>query len=124
MKNLRQEGWAVYVPAPQGGCVGGTLYVIGSIFGVAAYDAAEGQIVPLHNVGIYSLPKVTTEDWAVGDPIYWDASAGNCTKTAGALPQIGVATALAPAYAAAAQHPAAVGDVRLNPVFVKHPTAG
>jgi predicted RecA/RadA family phage recombinase len=73
--------------------------------------------VPLWNEGIFSLPRLSTETWTVGLKVYWDSTNNRCTSVASTNTLIGVATALAPSYTAAAGSGAAVGDVRLNPSF-------
>jgi predicted RecA/RadA family phage recombinase len=117
LKNFVQQGKAVYVPAPSPGVNSGDLVVVGSMFGVAGFNAATGAIVPLWNEGIFSLPKLSTETWTSGLKIYWDSTNKRCTSVAGANMYIGVATALAPNYTTAAASGAAFGDVRLNPSF-------
>ena len=117
MKNLRQMGDAIYVPAPSGGVVSGQFVVVGSLFGVAGYDAAQGVVVPLWNKGVFSLPKTTSEVWTPGQKLYWVTGTGKVSSTAGANLLIGVACALPPGYTAAAGNGATVGDVRLNPSF-------
>jgi len=116
MKNFVQDGDAVYVPAPTGGVASGHLVVIGSLVGVAGFDAAAGEIVPLHIGGIFSLPKRAVEAWSPGAAIYWDATDGYATAASTAI-KIGVATPLAPDYASAAGNGASVGDVRINISF-------
>jgi predicted RecA/RadA family phage recombinase len=117
MKNYVQQGNAVYAPAPAGGVHSGDLVVIGALFGVAGFDAAVGVPVPLHNDGIFSLPKLAGTAWTVGVPIYCANVAHNDTIVVGTNVKIGVATALAPSYTAAAASADTVGDVRLNRSF-------
>lgn len=73
----------------------GDGYLIGSLFGVAVADAAIGEDVTLALEGVFSLPKTTSQAWAVGDKAYWDAATGKVTTTASSNKQIGVVVAAA-----------------------------
>lgn len=116
MINWKQLGDDVYIPAPSGGVLSGQFVVIGSMFGIAAYDAAAGAVAVIRTHGIVSIPKESAEVWTVGLPIYWNATDLKATSTVGSNLKIGVATA-APPYTAAAGSGAAFGDVRLNSAF-------
>lgn len=96
MKNFVQEGNTLTVAAP-GTVASGDLVVVGSIIGVAATDAASTEEVEVDTVGVFTLPKVTTDVVAAGDKLYWDSGAGKLTKTAGtgSKPLVGLATAAA-----------------------------
>jgi len=90
MKNYVQEGKTLTVTAPAA-VTSGQYVTVGSIRGVAAYDAGQGEPVELVTEGVFSLPKATPEDIAAGDVVYWNGSA--CTKTpgTGSKPLVGVA---------------------------------
>jgi predicted RecA/RadA family phage recombinase len=94
MKNQLQSGEALYVTAPGGGFTSGIGYQIGAaLFGVAGATVAAGTVGVLWRVGVFTLPKNTTETWVVGDIIYWSPTNQNCTKTnASSDLRIGVAT--------------------------------
>jgi predicted RecA/RadA family phage recombinase len=94
MKNFVQEGKTVTVIAPSGGVSGGDLVVIGSIIGVAAFDAAEAAEVEVATEGVFTLPKASADDVSAGNLLYWDSAQGELTKTAGtgSKPLVGVAT--------------------------------
>ncbi len=96
MKNFVQEGNTITVAAPAD-VTSGQLVVVGSIVGVAAYDAASGADVEVAVGGVFELPKVATDVIAQGDKLYWDSAQAKLTKTAGAgsKPMIGAATAAA-----------------------------
>jgi predicted RecA/RadA family phage recombinase len=49
--------------------------VVGAFFGIAAYDAAVGQNVEVHLVGVFELPKAADIAIDQGDPCYWDSLA-------------------------------------------------
>ena len=76
--------------APAGGITSSQGVIIGALFGVAAFDAAEGQEVELATEGAFTLPKATGAiGW--GAKIYWDSSNGNATSTASGNKLIGAA---------------------------------
>lgn len=110
MKNFIHEGQMVPVPAPSGGVVSGAGVLVGSIFGVAAYTAAQGDPVELATVGVFDLPKVSGTAFTVGAPLFWDTTPGRLTTVAADGVLVGVATA-------AASSDAVIGRVRLNGVF-------
>ncbi len=91
MKTLIQPGNIITVTAPVGGVSSGDGVLIGSLFGVATYDAAEGESLEIQMTGVMSLPKLSTDNVAVGDPLYWDATNGQLTVTATDNKLVGVA---------------------------------
>lgn len=105
MKNYIQPGDTITVEAPAAVDSGDGVKV-GVLFGVAVFDAANGDPVEITTRGVFELPKVSAQAWTEGAAIYWTGT--NCTTatTAGNL-LIGVA-------AAAADNPSATGIVRLN----------
>lgn len=92
MKNQRGPGNAIVVAAPAGGVIGGTAYLIGRLFGVAANDAAQTIPVAFWILGVYQLAKAGSQAWTVGAPIYWDNGAKVCTTTSAGNTAIGWAT--------------------------------
>jgi predicted RecA/RadA family phage recombinase len=112
MKNFIKPGKVLTMIAPAGGVTSGELVFIGSIFGIAATSAAEGEEFELSTGGVWELPKTAAEAWTVGAKVYWDATNAVATSAdgAGANKQIGVATAVA-------ANPSGIGDVRLNSNF-------
>lgn len=92
MKNYIQPGEAVTIPAPAA-VVSGAGVTVGSLFGVANTDAANGEPVVLSTVGVFDLPKVAADDIAVGEPIYFDAGEASNDNSAGV--KVGVAIAAA-----------------------------
>ncbi len=111
MKNQTQQGDAIYVTAPAGGFISGNAYQIGAaVFGVAGFTCAAGATGVLWLVGVYTLPKSTSETWAVGDVIYWSPTDQWCTKTNSSSDlKIGIAVA------AVGTATIATGSVRLCP---------
>ncbi|PZR94164.1 MAG: hypothetical protein DI537_08730 [Stutzerimonas stutzeri] len=79
------------VPAPAGGVISGTAYLIGAaLFGIAGNTAAEGVGFPLHRQGVWSLPKAGSVNWAIGAKLYWDNTAKAVTNVATNNTLIGV----------------------------------
>ncbi len=64
------------MPTPTGGIASGEGLIVGNIFGIAAYSAAEGDPLELATTGVYKLPKATAAVLAVGARVAWD----NTTK--------------------------------------------
>jgi predicted RecA/RadA family phage recombinase len=96
MKNYVQSGEIITVTAPAD-CKSGDPVAVGSIFGVACYDAANGTDLELNTDGVFDLPKVTTDVIGQGDRLYFDSTAGKLTKTAGtgSKPLVGFAVVAA-----------------------------
>ncbi|WP_353641371.1 DUF2190 family protein [Mesorhizobium sp. WSM2239] len=109
MKNFVQKGENLTVTAPYAVSSGDGV-LKGSIFGVAAGDAESGAEVDLVTVGVFKLPKVSTDVMAVGDVVYWDDTAKLVTTTATDNTMIGVSVATA-------GNPSGTTDVRLNGAF-------
>ena len=78
------------LPAPAGGVVSGSAYLIGAAFGIAGNTAAEGAGFPFHRSGVWSMPKATGVNWAVGAKLYWDNTAKAVTNVATSNTLIGV----------------------------------
>lgn len=106
MRNFVQPGDVVTLTAPAGGIATGEGLLVGALFGVAAYTAAEGEEVEASLVGVFELPKGSG---AIGEgaKAYWDSAARAVTVTATGNKLIGAA------IRAAASGDAAV-RVRLN----------
>ena len=108
MKNYVRHGDTMPFTAPAGGVVSGLPYLIGIVFGVAAFTAAEGESFELRRKGVVTLPKKTGEAWTEGAALYFDATAKVLTTTAATNKRVGAA-------AAGAVNSAASGDVLLLP---------
>lgn len=109
MRNFVQTGDTLTLTAPAGGVVSGQAFMVGSIFAVAAYDAAEGEDVEADVVGVFDIGKaagVVTQ----GAALYWDADAKVLTTVATGNTLVAVATE-------AAADTAATVRARLNGVF-------
>lgn len=90
MKNFVQAGSVVTLPAPYTVASGGG-FLVGSLFAVAAGAAGNGEDVEGCTQGVYLLPKVDAEAWAIGAKVYWDDTAKTCTTVATDNTLIGVA---------------------------------
>jgi predicted RecA/RadA family phage recombinase len=75
MKNFIQNGDMISVTAPAGGIASGQGIVVGSLFGVAAKAAAEGESVEIATTGVYELPKAPATVIAQGARVAWDDAA-------------------------------------------------
>ena len=92
MKTYIQNGHVITVPTPAGGIASGEGLIVGNIFGIAAYSAAEGDPLEMATTGVYKLPKAAAAVLAVGARVAWDNTAKQVnTPGAGRFP-IGVAT--------------------------------
>lgn len=109
MRNFVQPGEVISVAAPYA-LTSGQGALVGSLFGVAVADAANGTPVELRCDGVFDLTKATGQAWTVGVALFWDNAARNVTTTLTGNTRIGVATA-------AAASGATVGRVRLNGTF-------
>lgn len=92
MKNYVQPGDVITIPAPED-VTGGKGVLVGSLFGIAAHDAASGSPVPVSRKGVFKMNKTSAQAWSVGAKIYWDGTAKECTTTATGNKLVGLATA-------------------------------
>lgn len=106
MQSYRSPGENITLAAPAA-VLSGQPALIGAIFGVAQGAAAAGEEVVWLRRGLFELPKVAAQPWALGAKLYWDAAAGVVTSTAAGNVLIGAA-------AAAATNPSAQGLVLLD----------
>ena len=111
MKNYVQPGNTLTLTAPYGVTSGEGL-LVGSIFGVAAGDAASGATVEAALTGVFDLTKIGSQAWTVGAKVYWDDTNKRCTTVATDNTPIGVAV-----EAVAGGAGDTVGRVRLSGSF-------
>lgn len=98
MKNFVQHGHVCTITAPSP-LTSGQGFQVGQLFGVASADATAGQSVALATAGVFDLPKeATTDTFAVGDPVEWDAANARVTSLDTGL-KVGVAVEAASATA-------------------------
>jgi predicted RecA/RadA family phage recombinase len=94
MKNYVAKGDIIDLVAA-GAITSGTPVVMTDVVGVPLISGVSGDTIPCAVEGIYELTKLTGEAWTLGQKVYWDPGAVKCTTTAGALKQIGNASAAA-----------------------------
>lgn len=95
MKNFIQQGVNLTVPAPAN-TLSGDVVVIGDLHGIASTNAAEGADLVFVTEGVFELPKVAAEAFAIGDPVFYDAG-DKLVTSVDTEPQIGVAVTVAAA---------------------------
>lgn len=110
MQNFIQPGNSLTLIAAAPLAAGQGL-LVGSIFGVVAEDAVNGEVYTLAINGVYDLPKAAGITATVGAKLYWDDSAKAVTTTSGGNSLIGVAAVVAGANDATIR-------VRLNGVSI------
>lgn len=76
MKNFIQPGDVIDFTAPSGGVVSGTAYLIGSMLLVAVASAAEGEIVAGRRLGVFELPKLSSDNLTAGQKVNWNDTNG------------------------------------------------
>ena len=108
MKNYIQPGDTIAATAPAT-VLSGAGVLIGSMFGVASNDAANGTEVLLKTTGVYDLPKQTGQAWTAGQLLYWSGT--HVTNVVSTNKLIGCA-------ARAELSGATVGRIRLNGIAV------
>ena len=111
MKNYVQPGNTVTLTAPYVVTSGDGL-LVGSIFGIAAGDAAISEPVETALVGVFDITKVGSQAWTVGARVYWDDTNKRTTSVATSNTLIGVATETVAGGAGDT-----IGRVRLNASF-------
>lgn len=88
MKNYKQEGEIQTLTCPATGVVSGDVYQVGQVIAIATvtvtaaeYTAGQTTFEGLIR-GVVEVDKVASQAWAVGDPVYYDTSTAEFTKTA------------------------------------------
>lgn len=94
MKNYIQAGNNLTVPAPANVAAGEGV-IVGGIFGIATIAALAGTDATLATEGVYSMPKVAADDFAVGATVYFDDATNLMTETALGNRAVGVAVRVA-----------------------------
>lgn len=106
MKSFIQKGDVLTFVAPYA-VTSGAPFKVGALVAVAVTTAAAGAAVEGKLEGVFSLPKVSAQAWAVGDKIYWDDTAKLMTTVDTDNTLVGAATE-------AATNPSATGTVYLD----------
>jgi predicted RecA/RadA family phage recombinase len=95
MKTYVQPEKSLTVTAPAGGVLSGQGVLIGTLFGIAQYDAVEGAELEILTEGVVEIPKTSALQIDVGDRLFWDATNKVVNKTATAQVCVGVAVSAA-----------------------------
>lgn len=90
MKSFIQKGDVLTFTAPYA-VTSGAPFKVGALVAIAVTTAAAGAAVEGKLEGVFSLPKVSPQVWAVGDKIYWDDAAQLMTNVTGGT-LVGAAT--------------------------------
>ena len=93
--NYIQPGRSITVAAPTGGVLSGQGVLIGTLFGIAQYDAVEGAEVEILTEGVVEIGKTSALAIGVGDRLFWAETNKVVNKTTTAQQQVGVAVAAA-----------------------------
>ncbi|MEI4473330.1 DUF2190 family protein [Frigidibacter sp. MR17.24] len=99
MKNYVQPGRTVTIPAPAA-VLSGDIVVAGNLVGIASGNAAQGEALDLSLQGVFDVPKIAADDFAVGARVFWNAGQGLATTTAGTNARVGTCVQAAPADSA------------------------
>lgn len=91
MKNFVQAGDIITVIAPYA-VTSGQGVLVGSLFGVAAFDAASGAPVEIIQEGVFDITALTADTGTQGAKIYWDNTARRLTTTATSNTLVGALT--------------------------------
>ena len=94
-KNYIQPGHTITVAAPTGGVLSGNGVLIGTLFGIAQYDAVEGAEVEILTEGVVEIGKTSALQIDAGDRLFWEGTNKVVNKTATAQVCVGVAVAAA-----------------------------
>lgn len=92
MKNYNQNGDMITITAPVGGVTSGQSILVGSLFGVVAATAAEGEAAEIATTGVFDLPKDAATVIDPGDRVAWDDTAKEIAQPGVGLYPVGVAT--------------------------------
>lgn len=111
MKNFKSQGNTLTFTAGAAYSSGDGV-LVGTIFGVAAGDIANGAEGVINLDGVYELTKAASQAWTVGAPIYWDATGAKTTNVADGNTLIGSAV-----LAVGSGAGETLGQVRLNAAF-------
>ena len=108
MTNYVQKGENITITATSA-TTSGQGVLVGNLFGIAAGNAEIGDSLDLVTVGVFDMPKVSTDVMAVGDFVYRDDTAKLATADddTGNNELIGLAVT-------AAANPSGTVNVRLN----------
>lgn len=87
-RNDVQVGDTLTIPAPAAVASGGVV-IAGNIVGIAQGDPAQGTPVDVTTSGVWELPKVAANAFALGVAVYWNGELA--TSIASGNTKLGVA---------------------------------
>lgn len=109
MKNFIQPGANLTVAAPYA-LASGDGALVGLIFGIACFTAANAAEVELATEGVYDITALGTDTAAIGAAAYWDNTNKRITTTSAGNTKVGV-------FTKAKANGDATARIRLNAVF-------
>lgn len=93
-KNYVSEGDVLDFTNTTGAAIAsGSVVAIGKRIGIALADIPAGGSGSASVTGVWSVPRLTTDDTVQGELLYWDPANNRVTETAGALNLAGYAAA-------------------------------
>jgi predicted RecA/RadA family phage recombinase len=92
MKNYVQSGDVITIIAPYA-LTAGQGALVGSLFGVATCDAANGANVDVMPEGVFDITALQTDTGGAGTKMYWDNAAKRLTTTSTGNTLVGCLTA-------------------------------
>ncbi|WP_314436970.1 DUF2190 family protein [Massilia timonae] len=99
-KNYVSEGDVLDFTNTTGAAIAsGSVVTIGKRVGIALADIPVGGTGTASVTGVWAVPRLTTDDTAQGELLYWDPVNARVTETAGSLNLAGYAAAPAGAGA-------------------------
>lgn len=109
MKNFVQPGNSIEVLAPTGGVVSGQAFIVGSHFGVASKDAADGDPVNMLTEGVVRVQKLGSDNMVVGEKVNFNDTTKNVQEATTDLDGVGTVTK-------DAASPAVLVEIKMTPV--------
>jgi predicted RecA/RadA family phage recombinase len=91
MKNYVQSGDLITVAAPYA-VFSGQGVLVGSLFGVATCDAANGASVDIMPEGVFDIAALASDTGTAGAKMYWDNTNKRLTTTTTSNTLVGVLT--------------------------------
>ena len=88
--NFLHRGDVVKLTAPAT-LTSGKGVLVGKVFGVALHDAASGDPVEVLRIGVFTLPKLSTDVVTEGAVLYWNDTNKEVQLTASTHKRIGFA---------------------------------
>jgi predicted RecA/RadA family phage recombinase len=94
-KNYVGEGDVLDYTAGATAVASGSVVVMNKRVGIALGDIPPLSTGSVAVTGVWTVPKLSTDDVTQGELLYWDAANSRLTETAGSLPLAGYAVASA-----------------------------